>query len=226
MANQVLPVSSSRGGTAEFTKLAPVSAMNVLQVSVRAGLLSDRPIGYVREVSWSINRDAKEVYQIEAIPNVIFDLPSGTIDLTRPGQYSTSDIYYPGEPVEVIPGYQKAIDVTLKRVVLNAGTGLEAILNTSDAAEYYDYNNGAGYLPFVDLNVSSDRGITPLQQVRPVTLTCMIFSPTRAYRVIYGVKFVDGWITSVSGWDIGAEGDSTIVEEMKILFPKMRLFTQ
>lgn len=223
MANQVLPVSSSRGGTTEFTSIAPRSAMNILQFSVRAGILSDVPIGYVQEISWSFDRDAKELYQIEAIPEVIFSLPPGTIDLTLKGQYSTSDIYYPGEPVEVVPGYQKPINVSLKRVVMNGGTGLEALLNTGDAAEYNDYNGGAGYPPFVDLNTQPDRGIIPLQQVRPLTLTCMAFSPTRQNKIIYGVKFIDGWITKVGGWNIGTSGTGVIIEDMTILFPKVRL---
>ncbi|MEO0075039.1 MAG: hypothetical protein ABIK31_02890 [candidate division WOR-3 bacterium] len=224
MANQVLPVSSSRGGTAEFTALAPRSAMNILQFSVRAGMLSDIPIGYVQEVSWSFDREAKELYQIEAIPDVIFEPPPGSIDLTQPGQYFRSDIYYPGEPVEVVPGYQKPISVSLKRVVMNSGTGLEALLNTGDAAEYNDYNFGAGYPPFVDLTTNPDRGIIPLQQVRPLTLTCMAFTPTRENRVIYGVKFIDGWITRVGGWNIGTGSSGTVVEEMTVLFPKVRLF--
>lgn len=222
--NQVLPVSSSRivDGLDNFVRPDPVSAMNMLQYSVRAGVNSDRPLGYVQKITWSMSRDAKEVYQIEALPDAIYN-ENRPADLTEAAQYQQSDIYYPGEPVEVIPGYAKPINVTLERVVMNGGTGLEAVLNTSDAAEYNDYNNGNGYDPFVN-TASGNRAITPLQQVRPITLTSICFSPTQRRQVIYGVKFVDGWITEVTGWDINTGGDSMIVESIKMLFPKLRIF--
>jgi hypothetical protein len=222
--NEVLPVSSSRvvDGLDNFTRVAPASAMNVLQYSVRAGKNSDKVLGYIKKISWSVKRKTKEIYQIEALPDTIFDEPSA-VDLTQAGQYFTRDVYFPGEPVEIVPGFQDPIMIELERTVMNGGTGLEALLNAGDAAEYNNYNNGAGYPPFVQPN-TGNRGINPLQQVRPLTITSICYSPTQVRNVIYGVRFIDCWIEDVTGWDIGTDGEGVIVEKISMKCPKIRLF--
>ena len=229
--NQVLPISSSRAadGVAnqnDYTALRPVGAMNILQSSVRFGATgANHPIGLVQEVTWSISRKLKEMYQIEAIPNTIFE-PAPTIDLTDFGQFGLPETsYFPGEPVEVVPGVQEPITINLKRTVMNSSTALEAIINTSDAAEYRNYD-GVGGSP--NLQVTKDgtliRGISPLQQVRPATLYVLFFSPTRAHEVIYGLQFVDCWIRKVGGWNITASGEGGIIEEIEMLCPKVKLY--
>lgn len=235
MPNQVLPVSSSRpdhlGNPFQdnFRAEYPNGVMNILQASVRLGNTSpSMAVGLVQKIEWSIKRKTKEVYQVEAIPNVVFGIP-GPYDLTEPGQLERSEKYYPGEPIEIVPGVQEPIELTLERAVMNSGTGLEALLATGDAASYAPYNGGAGYPPFVDgpgfaTTPSGDpaRGINPLQQVRPLALYSLIFSPTTG-RVIYGIKFIDTWIESVDGWSLEASGEGPIIESIKMRCPRIRL---
>lgn len=235
MANQVLPVSSSRPdqfgnpNQNSFTAERPNGVMNILQASVRLGNTGPAmAIGLVQKMEWSIKRKTKEVYQLEAIPNVLFGAP-GTYDLTAPGQLERSELYYPGEPIEIVPGVQEPIELTLDRAVMNSGTGLEALLAAGDAASYAPYNGGAGYPPYVDqpgfaTTVAGDpaRGINPLQQVRPLALYSLIFSPTTG-RVIYGIKFIDTWIEEIGGWTLEANGEGPIIESIKMRCPRIRL---
>jgi hypothetical protein len=231
MANAVLPIPSSRpadlAGTSNFLARQPNAVMNVLQASFRVGQVGDRPIGMVQKVSWSMSRKLKEVYQLEALPDTTFYRSAAAVDLTKPGQYTTNTSYYPGEVAEIVPGVQEPIEINLERAVMQNGTGLEALLNTGDAAEYAAYNGGAGYDPFAtftQVGGAPTRGITPLQQVRPIALYCLFLSPTRAYDVIYGIKFVDCWIEKVEGWDVGADAEGPIIEKLTLKCPKVRLY--
>ena len=235
MANQVLPVPSSRpdqfGNPNQngFTAERPNGVMNVLQFSVRLGNNApSNAVGLVQKIEWSVKRKTKEVYQLEAIPNVLFGVP-GAFSLTTPGQLERSELYYPGEPIEIVPGVQEPIELTLERAVMNSGTGLEALLATGDAAEYAPYNNGAGYPPFAGdpsfaTTVGGDpaRGINPLQQVRPLALYSLVYSPTQG-TVIYGIKFIDTWIEEISGWNIEAAGEGPVIESIKMKCPRIRL---
>jgi len=233
MANQVLPVSSSRPAPNgapfqdDYTHITPNGVMNILQSSVRLGNTGpSQAVGLVQKIEWSMSRNTKEIYQIEAMPDMLFG-EHIDVDITQPGRYSVSELYYPGEPVEIVPGVMNPIELTLDRAVMNSGTGLEALLLAGDAAEYQEYNNGTGYAPFItnstDLNGNPTRGITPLQQVRPFNLFSLFYSPTTG-DVIYGLKFVDNWIEDISGWNIEAAGDAAIIESVKMKAPKVRLY--
>jgi hypothetical protein len=237
MPNQVLPVSSSRRAPdgqpeqANFTAPRPNGVINILQASVRLGNKGpSMAVGLVQKLEWSIKRKTKEVYQLEALPNVIFGIPrTPSSDLTVIGQYERAGDYYPGEPIEIVPGVQEPIELTLERAVMNSGTGLEALLATGDAAEYAPYNAGVGYEPFIAQSAfatteSGDpaRGINPLQQVRPLALYSLIFSPTTG-EIIYGIKFIDTWIEEISGWNLEAAGDGPIIESIKMRCPRIRL---
>lgn len=230
-SNSVLPVSSSRpadlANTSNFLARQPNAVLNVLQASFRVGQTADRPIGMVQKVAWSMSRKTKEVYQLEALPDTTFYRAAAAADLTQPGQYTTNTSYYPGEPVEIVPGVQEPIEISLERAAMQSGTALEALLNTGDAAEYAAYNGGAGYDPFAtftQVGGAPTRGITPLQQVRPIALYCLFLSPNRAFDVIYGIKFVDCWIEKVDGWEVGADGEGAIVEKLTLKCPKIRLY--
>lgn len=233
MPNQVLPVSSSRpapnGAPFQdgYTHPTPNGVMNILQYSVRLGNAApQKAIGLVQKIEWSVSRRTQEIYQLEAIPNVIFGNVGDPAQLTETGHYTTSELFYPGEPVEIVPGVQEPIEVNLERAVMNSGTGLEALLAAGDAAEYATYNGGSGYDPFIDQfsdsNGNNVRGITPLQQVRPLILYSLAYSPTTA-DVIYGIKFVDCWIEESSGWNIEATGDGAIIESIRLRCPRIRL---
>jgi hypothetical protein len=65
-----------------------------------------------------------------------------------------------------------------------------------------------------------------LQQVRPLTLSFIVFSPNAngTKQVAYQLDFIDGWSQKWSVSEISADGDF-VMENMDIVFPKVRTYT-
>lgn len=64
-----------------------------------------------------------------------------------------------------------------------------------------------------------------LQQVRPLTLSVLIYAPTQANQIVYGLEFRDGWSTSWTINDMSVDG-SVLMEDLIIKFPRVRLYRE
>lgn len=65
-----------------------------------------------------------------------------------------------------------------------------------------------------------------LQQVRPLTLSFIVFSPHAdgSKQIAYQLDFIDGWAQKWGVAEINSEG-SVVMENMEIVFPRLRTLT-
>jgi len=214
VANRILPLNYATTRD-NVNNAVPRVALQSITMAIRVGP-NQFAIGYIQEFGWSADRDIKMLHQIEPYPNGTFDNTASFAD----ADFYTS-AYWPGEPIEGVPGKIDGIKVTLKRYALyssnllaalsrlcGAGTEDDQIPTTNDAVN--DVN---------ELN----KYVTLIQQVRPIDIYQMYINPTNGAPV-FGRKFEECWFTSLGETLPNAETNEPVLEEGEMTATRIRPF--
>jgi len=211
-ANRILPINNKFA-----TDEIPKAAIQSITMAIRVGP-NQYAIGYVQEFGWDAARDAKALHQMEPYPDGTFS-SSETLD---DSDFIDSN-YWPGEPVEVIPGKIDIITLTLKRYALYTSNLLAALMRISAAG-----TEDTDVLPTTNdvvNDVSSvNQYVTLIQQVRPIEIYQMYISPTTG-RVVYGRKFEECWFTKIGETIPNADTNEAILEEGELKAARIRPYT-
>jgi len=211
LASRVLPISNKNANST-----IPTAAIQSITMAIRVGS-GKFSIGYVNEFGWDATRDVKSVHQIEPYPDGTFD---NQADLTSA---FGSTAYWPGEPVEVIPGKIDVVTITLKRYVLYTSNLLAACMRLEAAG-----TEGTGIKSILNSDVNDvsnvNQYVSLIQQVRPIELYQMFISPTTG-QVVFGRKFEECWFTKIAETIPTGENNEAILEDGELKCARIRPFS-
>jgi len=211
LANRVLPLNNRF-----VNESIPKAAIQSITMAMRVGP-QKFAIGYIHEFGWDADRDVKALHQMEPYPDGTFD-GAATLENNIFGQTT----YWPGEPVEIIPGKIDVITLTLKRYALYTSNLLAALMRINAAG-----TEDGDVLP-VDNSVVNDvqavnQYVTLIQQVRPVEVYQMYISPATG-QVVFGRKFEECWFTKIGETIPDADTNEPILEEGELKASRIRPF--
>lgn len=210
IVSRVLPFSNKTAITG-----IPKAAIQSITMAIRVGT-KQFAIGYVNEFGWEANRDVKSIHQIEPYPDGTFD-SSKVLGNTAFGTTG----YWPGEPVEIIPGKIDIITITLSRYVLYSSNLLAACMRIENAGT----ETSDVALPATNDIVNDITNINTymslIQQVRPIEITQMFISPTTG-SVVFGRKFEECWFTKISETIPKGESNEAILENGELKCARVR----
>lgn len=195
----------------------PRAAIQSITMAIRFGE-KKYAIGYIKKFGWSTKRDAETLHQIEAYPNGTFSGGASGPALGTVG-FSGSK-YWPGEPVEVVPGKIDAIDIEIERYVLYSSNLLRSLLSIDGAGtEHKDpiQNNE-------DIHYSGDKQneyVSLIQQTRPVYIYQTYISPVNG-KIVYGRVFEECWFTDIGEEIADADKNEAVYEAGKLTATRMR----
>lgn len=207
-ASRILPINRAMagGGWKESSGQLPKAAIQSITMSMRFGD-NQYAIGYVKTFSWKVTRDNTVLHQIEAFPNGTFGESGawGSVGFTG----SNHAYYWPGEAVEVVPGKQPGIEITLNRYALYTSNALSSILRIDGAGTEED----APISSNADVNISSGEVayVSLLQQVRPVDVYQIYYSPVTG-KPIFGRVFQECWFKEYGEESHDAEKNTPVIE--------------
>lgn len=215
LANRVLPINYAASRD-NLNGSVPKTAIQSITMAVRVGP-SQMAIGYIQEFGWSADRDVKMLHQIEPYPNGTFNNQA-----TLGGVDFFDSLYWPGEPVEGVPGKVDGITVTLKRYALYTSNLLAALTRLCGAGtEDAD-------IPVTNdaVNNTSDvnRYVTLIQQVRPIDIYQMYISPVTG-AIVFGRKFEECWFTKLGETIPAAETNEPILEDGEMKATRLRPYS-
>ena len=223
---RVLPINLSTGGGGYNAADAyPKAAQQSITMGVRVGN-SQYAIGYVQEFTWSMKRDNKVLQQIEPFPNGTFG-NSGAFSVDFPAAF-----YWPGEPVEIVPGKVGGIEITIKRYALYTSNILAAAFRVNEKVTGIATGNIdestmlAGTADPVNLNGTQPNNyVSLIQQVRPITMYQIYYSPLDG-SMIYGREFQECWFTNL-GEDSGTADDNhPILDNATMIATRVRPYNK
>ena len=126
----------------------------------------------------------------------------------------------------------KDVQDALKRGLIGAGIGAAAGLlrpprpgQSSTDAAIEGALGGALYalMPRKEYTADRARYGSLLQQVRPLEMSVLIYSPNRRNKVVYGLHFINGWSNSWKISNISANsGAPFLMEDLTIKFERVR----
>lgn len=212
LTNRVLPISNKNANAS-----IPKAAIQSITMAIRVGS-GKFAIGYVNEFGWDATRDVKSVHQIEPYPDGTFDNQANLANTFG------STAYWPGEPVEVIPGKIDVVTITLKRYVLYTSNLLAACMRleaagTEEASSTKPVLNSA-----VNDITAVNQYVSLIQQVRPIELYQMYISPTTG-QVVFGRKFEECWFTKIAETIPTGENNEAILEDGELKCARIRPYT-
>ena len=180
-------------------------------------------IGYIHKFNFDMKRDNKTIYQIEPYPDVLGDDSSaaGITSQFTPVEFNEDTQYWPGEPVEIIPGKMGAIELTLDRYALYTANIMAATLRATGGAVYDDAD--------VPPHLQEDENpvikyVNILQQVRPFDIYQIFVSPLTG-GVLWGRKFGGCWFSSVGETTPESDKNEPVMENGKIHVTYIRPLT-
>ena len=203
------------GGRVSDTDIVPRAAMQSITMSIRFGDGKQFAIGYVEEFKWAMKREVQVLHQIEAYPNGTFESATN-LATAKFGQ----TFYWPGEPIEVIPGKVNGVEITLSKYALYSANLLRSLMTidgagTEDATQIQNNNQihytGALQNPYVSL----------IQQVRPVYIFQQFLSPTVG-SIVFGRVFEECWFTDIGEEIPTAEVNGPILEKGLLTATRIR----
>ena len=215
IADRVLPLNWTTATASDTTDAIPVAAIQSITMSMRFGYGKNYAIGYISKFAWTTQREKQVLHQIEAYPNGTFG--GGSLN-----NNFASSLYWPGEPVEVVPGKLNAIEISLSRYVLYSSNLLSSLLKSDGAGTEDEFpvgNNG-------DLQIASGSQnpyVSLIQQTRPVFIYQQFTSPISG-KVIYGRVFENCWFTDIGEEIADAKTNEAIIENGKLTCTRMRPF--
>lgn len=209
LANRVLPLNNKTAADS-----IPKAAIQSITMAIRVGT-QKFAIGYVQEFGWDADRDVKALHQMEPYPNGTFD---GAATL---GNHNFGDTtYWPGEPVEVVPGKIDLITITLKRYALYTSNLLAALMRIN-AAGTEDVDELPTTNDIVNDVTAVNQYVSLIQQVRPVEIYQMYISPTTG-QVVFGRKFEECWFTKIGETIPNADTNEPVLEEGELKASRIR----
>ena len=219
-ASRILPINRAKGGGGwdESSGQLPKAAIQSITMSVRFGE-QKYAIGYIQQFKWSISRDNAVLHQIEAYPNGTFGEGGtwGSVGFSGTNQAS----YWPGEAVEVVPGKQPGIDITLNRYALYTSNALSAIVRSDNAGTEEDTPIATN----ADINITGATGylqyVSLLQQVRPVDIHQIYYSPVDG-KPIFGRRFEECWFKTYGEEIPDADKNGPILENAVLTATRIR----
>ena len=222
--------------------------VSVLAVSIMAAVDAEPSIGdlyhigVVESISLNQNRDTQEIRQIEAYPNVIMGKYKTPHDYNfgfNLGIDTNKESFFPGEPVFIVPGGIREMELSLKRVDFVNSLALEALtwLKNSSGETVTSYENvpDENYAPISNI-ADFGRVIYLLLQRRPFSIFEFIFNPAvgKAGDLVdsssgkpggVGIAYQDGWITQTShSLSLGGAGNITTTPELRVKITRIRPF--
>jgi hypothetical protein len=222
VANRVLPINWATAGEDvrdlenKNSSTAPRAAIQSITMALRFGDGKEYAIGYIKKFSWTAQRDKQVLHQIEPYPN-------GTFTGNAPGFGSVAfkdSKYWPGEPVEMIPGKMGAIEIELQRYALYSSNLLRTLLTSDGAGTEHNVpvqNNS-------DIHYSGDKQneyVSLIQQTRPVFIYQTYINPLNG-KIIFGRVFEECWFTDIGEEIADAEKNEAIIENGKLTATRLR----
>jgi hypothetical protein len=215
--SRIFPLNwaTGAGGRVLDTDNIPKAAIQSITMAVRFGDGKQFAIGYVQQFKWSMKREAQVLHQIEPYPNGTFESATN-LATAKFGQ----TFYWPGEPIEVIPGKVGGVEITLSRYALYSSNLLQSLLSIDGAGTNnpapIQNNNQVHYSgPFQNPYVSL------IQQVRPVYIYQQFLAPTTG-NVVFGRVFEECWFTDVGEEIPTAETNGPILENGVLMATRLR----
>ena len=212
--SRILPINRAKaGGWTESSGTVPKAAIQSITMCVRFGD-SKYAIGYIQKFSWKMTRENQTLHQIEAYPNGTFG------DHGAWGSVGFNDSsYFPGEAIEVIPGKQPAIDITLGRYALYSSNLLSSVLRSNGAGT----EEATMVSSNADINIKSGNiaYISMLQQVRPVDIYQIYYSPVDGSQ-IFGRLFEECWFKDYGETIPEAAKNEAILEDATLTATRIR----
>ena len=208
--NRLLPLHN-----ANEDAVTPHSVIQSITMSIRIGT-QQFAIGMIDKFTVSMKRANKTIYQIEAYPDVRGDVEGGTVagisSSYTPRQFDEQTTYWPGEPVEVIPGKMGDIDVTLDRYALYTANLLAAVTRATGSGVY----DGVPVAPNLQESAQAViKYVNILQQVRPFDLFQIFVSPVTG-GVLWGRKIGGCWFEEIGETIPASNENGPIMENGKI----------
>lgn len=211
-ANRILPLNNKFANDS-----IPKAAIQSITMAIRVGP-NQYAIGYVYEFGWDATRDVTALHQMEPYPDGTFD-SSKSLENQVFGDTS----YWPGEPVEVVPGKIDIITLTLKRYALYTSNLLAALMRLNAAG-----TEDPDVLPTTNDAVNDvtavNTYVTLIQQVRPIEIYQMYISPTTG-QVVFGRKFEECWFTKIGETIPNADTNEAILEEGELKASRIRPYS-
>ena len=214
IASRVLPINYA-ASRSNLEGTIPKTAIQSITMAIRVGP-NQMAIGYIQEFSWSADRDVKMLHQIEPYPNGTFNNQAKLGDV----EFHQS-LYWPGEPVEGVPGKIDGISLTIKRYALYTSNLLAALSRIGGAGNYDS-----------DIPVTNDvvnntqdvnKYVSLIQQVRPLDIYQMYVSPVTG-QIIFGRIFEECWFSSLGEEIPTAETNEPIMENGEMKAVRVRPF--
>ena len=220
--SRLLPLNMSGIDT---TTKTPHSMIQSITMGLRFGT-QQFAIGMIHKFSFTQTRDAKQYYQIEPYADVLGDSPQvnpgkGLKSSFTPVEFDEALKYFPGEAVEVIPGKQGAIELTIDRYSLYTANLLAAVTRASGSGVY----DSDAIAPNLDTTASPViKYINILQQVRPFDIYQIYVSPITG-KVIWGRKFGGCWFKEIGEEVPESDKNEPIIEKATMLCTNIRPLT-
>lgn len=218
--SRILPINRAKGGGgwSEGSGQLPKAAMQSITMSVRFGE-KQFAVGYIQKFSWNVTRENEVLHQIEAYPNGTFGEGGawGSVGFSGANQAS----YWPGEAIEIIPGKQPGIEISLGRYALYTSNALSSILRIDGAGTEED----EAITTNADVNITGATGnlayVSLLQQVRPVDIHQIYYSPIDG-KPIFGRRFEECWFKDYGETIPEAGKNGPILEDAKLTATRIR----
>jgi len=215
--SRIFPLNwaTGAGGRVQDTDRIPKAAIQSITMAVRFGDGKQFAIGYIHEFNWSMRRDAQVLHQIEPYPNGTFENATN-LATAKFGE----TFYWPGEPIEVIPGKVGGIDITLNKYALYTSNLLRSLLSIDGAGTEHT----TGIQNNSDIHYTGDlqnEYVSLIQQVRPVYIYQQFISPTTG-QVIFGRVFEECWFTDIGEEIPQAPQNGPILERGKLMATRLR----
>ncbi len=215
--SRIFPMNWATGGGGKVldTDAVPKAAMQSMTMAGRFGDGKQFAIGYIQQFRWTMTRDVEVIHQIEAYPNGTFESATN-LATAKFGQ----TFYWPGEPIEAIPGKVGGVDITLSRYALYSSNLLRSLMTidgagTEDAVAIQNNNQiqytGPLQNPYVSL----------IQQVRPVYIYQQFLAPTTG-SIVFGRVFEECWFRDIGEEIPTAERNGPILENGTMIATRVR----
>ncbi len=196
----------------------PPAAIQSITMAVRFGDGKQYAVGYVQEFGWSADRGSQTLHQIEPYPNGTFSGGAAGPALGTVG-FSESK-YWPGEPVEVVPGKMGEITVTLNRYALYSSNLLRSLLSIDGAGtEHKDPIDNQEDIQYTGSN--QNEYVSLIQQTRPVYIYQIFISPING-KIVFGRVFEECWFTGIGETLPAADTNEAVLENGTLIATRMR----
>lgn len=225
IAKRILPINWATAGedvrNLESTNSTapPRAAIQSITMALRFGDGKQFAIGYIQKFNWTMTRAEQVLHQIEPYPNGTFSGGNSTPAFGSVGFGASK--YWPGEPVEVVPGKVDAIDIEIDRYALYSSNLLRTLLASDGAGTEHEtpvQNNS-------DIHYSAATGqneyVSLIQQTRPVYIYQTYINPLNG-KIIFGRVFEECWFSDIGEEIATAEKNEAVMENGKLKATRLR----